>query len=276
MKHGSAAVGHRILCFALQTNYGIEPRGEVLEGFQEQVVENVRVGISSSVTLDFAMSMATFEETINVSSTPVLDTTSSAVGTNFEAEFIEDMPTTRNFFDMMAVAPGVVQQQYKGATLTFNKRYADGWGLMASYTWSDSTGFSPTPLAQDQGNPAYSSQNGRDPNNWINAEQELQNQRRHALQVQGNFDLPWKLFGTVVYRYLSGKPYNRRWVRKSLGLFLFSQVFDLFFGCAVIPADKTQRPDNTRDSKDPVQEVPYHQSAAFSETVSSPNAFATR
>jgi len=46
--------------------------------------------------------------------------------------------------------------------------------------------------------------------NWINAEQELQNQRRHALQVQGNFDLPWKFFGTVVYSYLSGKPYNRQ------------------------------------------------------------------
>ena len=44
---------------------------------------------------------------------------------------------------------------------------------MASYTLSDSTGFSPTPLAQDQGNPAWSSQNGRDPNNWINAEQAL-------------------------------------------------------------------------------------------------------
>jgi hypothetical protein len=79
---------------------------------------------------------------------------------------------------------------------------------MASYTLSDSTGFLPTPLAQDQGNPAFSSQDGRDPNNWINADQALQNQRRHAVQIQGNFDLPWKLLGTVVYRYLSGKPYN--------------------------------------------------------------------
>jgi hypothetical protein len=57
---------------------------------------------------------------------------------------------------------------------------------------------------------AGSSQNGRDPNNWINAEQALQNQRRHAVQIQGNFDLPWKLLGTGVYRYLSGKPYNRQ------------------------------------------------------------------
>jgi hypothetical protein len=83
----------------------------VLQGFQEQVVENVRVGISSSVTLDLVMSLATFEDTINVSASPVLDTTSSSVGINYDSEFIEDLPTTRNFFDMMAVAPGVVQQQ---------------------------------------------------------------------------------------------------------------------------------------------------------------------
>ena len=102
------------------------------------------------------------------------------------------------------------EQEYKGVSVVLNKRYADGWAMMASYTWSDSNGFLPTPLAQDQGNPAFTIQDGRDPNNWINAEQELQNQRRHALQIQGNFDLPWKLLGTVVYRYLSGKPYNRQ------------------------------------------------------------------
>ena len=106
--------------------------------------------------------------------------------------------------------PSRLEQQYKGATLIVNKRYADGWSMMASYTWSDSTGFSPRPLAQDQGNPAWSSQDGRDPNNWINAEQALQNQRRHALQLQGRVDLPWNLLGTAVYSYLSGKPYNRQ------------------------------------------------------------------
>jgi hypothetical protein len=37
------------------------------------------------------------------------------------------------------------------------------------------------------------------------------------------------------------------------GLIRFTQIFDLFLGCAVIPANKTQRPDNTCDSKDPVQ-----------------------
>ncbi|MCP4200825.1 MAG: hypothetical protein GY769_02690, partial [bacterium] len=102
------------------------------------------------------------------------------------------------------------EQDYKGAFVAFNKHYANGWSMMASYTWSDSNGFLPTPLAQDQGDPAFTIQDGRDPNHWINAEQALQNQREHAVQIQGNFDLPWNLLGTVVYRYLSGKPYNRQ------------------------------------------------------------------
>ena len=127
---------------------------------------------------------------------------------------IIEQPTTRKGNrpgDGSLAPPGQkFEQDYTGATLIFNKRYADGWSLMGSYTWSDSNGFLATPLAQDQGNPAFTSQDGRDPNHWINAEQALQNQREHVLQLQGNFDLPWKFEGSVVYRYLSGKPYSRQ------------------------------------------------------------------
>ncbi|MCP3958871.1 MAG: hypothetical protein GY719_13540 [bacterium] len=102
------------------------------------------------------------------------------------------------------------EQDYKGAFLVLNKTHANGWSMMASYTWSDSNGFLPTPLAQDQGDPAFTNQDGRDPNNWSNADQALQNEREHSLQIQGNFDLGWNLLGTAVFRYLSGKPYNRQ------------------------------------------------------------------
>jgi len=50
--------------FALPSlNVEVYTVNAVLDGFQEQVVENVRVGISSSVTLDLVMASATFEET---------------------------------------------------------------------------------------------------------------------------------------------------------------------------------------------------------------------
>jgi len=134
------------------------------------------------------------------------------------------------------------EQEYTGATVVFNKRYAGGWSMMASYTLSDSSGFLATPLAQDQGNPAFTNQDGRDPNNWINAEQALQNQRRHAVQIQGNYDLPWNLLGTLVYRYLSGKPYNRQ-----VTAGVFSSQFALNQGgqtvIAVPASEDTRFPD---------------------------------
>ena len=102
------------------------------------------------------------------------------------------------------------QQDFTGAFLSFNKRYSDGWSMMASYTWSDSNGFLPKPTSQVQGDPFYTGTDGRDPNNWINAQQALQAEREHVVQVQGSFELPWKLTGSAVYRYLDGKPYNRQ------------------------------------------------------------------
>ena len=76
------------------------------------MIENVRVGISSTRTIDLVMqSLELTEEMTVLGSAFVLDTTNSSVGINYDAEFVEDLPTTRNFYDMMAVAPGVVQQQ---------------------------------------------------------------------------------------------------------------------------------------------------------------------
>ncbi|MCP4224542.1 MAG: hypothetical protein GY773_14480, partial [Actinomycetia bacterium] len=99
---------------------------------------------------------------------------------------------------------------YQGAFLTFDKRYADGWTMKASYTWSDSNGFLPKPTSTVQGDAFYTGTDGRDPNNWINADQALQAEREHVVQMQAHFDLPWGVTGSTIYRYLSGKPYNRQ------------------------------------------------------------------
>jgi len=101
-----------------------------LEGFQQQIVEGVRVGISASVTIDMTMELATVEEAITVSATPMLETTSSAVGTSFESEFIEKMPTNRNFYDTMAMAPGISQMSEQSTWLS-----AFGSGT-SSNSWS--------------------------------------------------------------------------------------------------------------------------------------------
>ena len=126
---------------------------------------------------------------------------------------IIEQPTTRkgNGPGAGSKAPGrSYDQQYEGVVLSFNRRYSDGWSFQSSYTWSDSTGFLPRPLLQSQGSPFYTSTDGRDPNNWINADQALQNDREHMLQFQGSFELPWKLVGTATYSFMTGKPFSRQ------------------------------------------------------------------
>jgi outer membrane receptor protein involved in Fe transport len=127
---------------------------------------------------------------------------------------IIEQPTTRkgNRPGPGSLAPPGISfnHDYKGAFITLNKRYADGWSMQASYTWSDSNGFLPKPTSTVQGDPLWSGTDGRDPNNWINAEQALQSEREHVLQMQGNWDLPRKFTASVMYRFLSGKPYNRQ------------------------------------------------------------------
>ncbi len=126
---------------------------------------------------------------------------------------ILEQPTTRkgNGPGPGSAAPGrSYYQDYEGIVFSFNRRYRDGWSIQSSYTWSDSSGFIPRPLLQSQGDPFYASTDGRDPNNWINADQALQNDREHVLQFQGSFELPWQLKGSATYTYMTGKPYSRQ------------------------------------------------------------------
>ena len=140
--------------------------------------------------------------------------TNPFTGETEQLSSVVEQPTTRkgNRPGPGSKAPPGIEynQQYEGVVFTLNRRYRDGWSLHSSYTWSDSTGFIPRPLSQSQGNPFYTSSDGRDPNNWINADQALQNDREHVLQFQGSFELPWKLLGTATYSFMTGKPYNRQ------------------------------------------------------------------
>jgi len=139
--------------------------------------------------------------------------------------------------------PGAVfEQDFQGVVLSFNRPFRKGWGMMASYTYSKSTGLLPDPLSENQGDPFYTTRNGSDPNNWINSKQALQNERRHVVQLQGSYDLPWKLRSNVVYRFLDGKPYGRHLtVGQNASLTPLNQGSQTVIA---IPADSsTTRPD---------------------------------
>ncbi|MFL6244463.1 MAG: TonB-dependent receptor domain-containing protein [Thermoanaerobaculia bacterium] len=79
-----------------------------LEGFGVESRRDVRVALGKDVAIDTVLRPATVSEAITVLATaPVLDTTSSSVGTNFDAAAIETLPTGRNYASIVQVVPGV-------------------------------------------------------------------------------------------------------------------------------------------------------------------------
>lgn len=101
---------------------------------------------------------------------------------------------------------------YHGAILTYKKRYANGWDLMASYTYSRTRGINPLPHengAGGQGVPTFSSDEGSDPNDWYNAEHLLQGDRTHMFRIQSNVSVMWGMLASAVLNLQSGRPYMR-------------------------------------------------------------------
>jgi hypothetical protein len=79
-----------------------------LDGFREQTLEAVRVSIDGVTTANIAMVPDVFEEQITVSSSvPLLDVSSPSVGASYDEEFIKDLPTRRNFYDIIQTSAGV-------------------------------------------------------------------------------------------------------------------------------------------------------------------------
>lgn len=101
---------------------------------------------------------------------------------------------------------------YRGAVLTFKKRYTHGWDLMASYTYSKTDGINPRPHyngSLGQGLPVFSSDEGSDPNDWYNAYHLQEGDRTHMFRVQSNVDVGWGIRASGVFNWQSGRPYQR-------------------------------------------------------------------
>jgi outer membrane receptor protein involved in Fe transport len=82
-----------------------------LSGFQTQQVENVRVSLGAVTSVDFELPEAFSEEITVVADTVVVDVSSPSYSGSLNADMIEDLPTRGNFYDTLAVTPGVVQDR---------------------------------------------------------------------------------------------------------------------------------------------------------------------
>lgn len=79
-----------------------------LPGYQKVENENIRIGVSQTITLDVTLNSAFKEEVLVTSEAPIVDTTSTTVGTNLGQELIADLPTGRTFQSLTFLAAGAV------------------------------------------------------------------------------------------------------------------------------------------------------------------------
>ncbi len=84
-----------------------------LAGFQKVKREGVRVVINQTLAVDQQMQVATLQETVTVTgASPVVDTTTTSMGTNFTKELLTEIPNARDIWAAMSQAPGLQMTAY--------------------------------------------------------------------------------------------------------------------------------------------------------------------
>jgi hypothetical protein len=80
-----------------------------LQGFTTKTQTDIPVSLGSTADVPVQMAVSTQTETITVvAETPVVDTATTEVATNFNRQFVENVPVRRfTFFDLINAAPGV-------------------------------------------------------------------------------------------------------------------------------------------------------------------------
>ena len=84
-----------------------------LAGFQTIKREGIRVVINQTLTVDQQMNVATLQETVTVTgASPVVDSSTTQIGTNFTKELLTEIPNARDIWAAMAQAPGIQMSSY--------------------------------------------------------------------------------------------------------------------------------------------------------------------
>ena len=84
-----------------------------LAGFKTLRREGIRVVINTTLSVDVQLEIATLEETVTVSGeSPVVDTSTTSVGTNFTKELLTEIPNARDIWAAMSQAPGFQMTGY--------------------------------------------------------------------------------------------------------------------------------------------------------------------
>jgi hypothetical protein len=94
-----------------------------LTGFQTVKHEGIRVVINQTLTVDQQLQVATLQETVTVTgASPVVDTSTTTLATNFTKELLTEIPNARDIWAAMAQAPGLQMTSYDvGGSRTGNQ-----------------------------------------------------------------------------------------------------------------------------------------------------------
>lgn len=101
-----------------------------LAGFQTQTMENVTVSVGQEMHLDFTLRLGSLREDVTVTGeAPVVEVTSSRIGTNISSGDIDTLPTQgRNQLALMQLVPGLTPSlepgSFDGAQFNANGREA--------------------------------------------------------------------------------------------------------------------------------------------------------
>lgn len=89
-----------------------------MEGFQGLVREGIRITTGFNARIDVTLTLSTLEQTITVSGrSPVVDTRSTTLGTNFSREALDSVPSARDPWVILEQTPGMVMtRQNVGGT----------------------------------------------------------------------------------------------------------------------------------------------------------------
>jgi outer membrane receptor protein involved in Fe transport len=90
-----------------------------MDGFQTVIQTEIRVSLGTETIIEIELPPSKVSEEVTVvAQAPVIDVTTTQVGTSFESETLERLPTTRSYQDLFNFVPGVQSRtdtQYGGS-----------------------------------------------------------------------------------------------------------------------------------------------------------------
>jgi hypothetical protein len=78
-----------------------------LQGFANETRKGLAVDLGKDATLNLTLRAALSQEITVTGDAPVVDTTSTSIGTNLDSRAIESLPTGRNYTSVVQITPGV-------------------------------------------------------------------------------------------------------------------------------------------------------------------------